>query len=303
MIHISQGHELSVGPEVFFKSCLLFNQDQLEQITFHGFKESIQKTLKSLNLKFQIHKDSIELEGLRVKTLFLNESEPSESTASLNSALSLCKREDILLTLPTSKDQLLVNSKSCAGYTEFFREHFQSKNLSMCFKGGNEFFLLLTDHIAHKEVTTQLTPELFKEKVENTIKGLSYYFNKPKDILLAGVNPHAGENGILGDEEINLKDTAKLLKLNDFIPGDTLHFHSNDQYTLLRIYTHHEQALPLFKATYGLMGINITFGLPFLRFSVDHGTAFSLYGKNKANPMGCFYVLKEALKVNQKLKG
>ncbi len=108
----------------------------------------------------------------------------------------------------------------------------------------------------------------------------------------------------MGSEELNLKPAIDKLKstpnLNviGYISGDTLHFHKKDNIKQLFVYMFHDQGLSKFKSENGVIGLNITFGLPFLRLSVDHGTAFDLYGKNKANISGMLYLINTALKVN-----
>ena len=107
----------------------------------------------------------------------------------------------------------------------------------------------------------------------------------------------------MGNEENKIVKTIKYLKeiYPDIefigpIPGDSLHIYRKSNDTLF-VYSFHDQGLAKFKSENGFMGVKITFGLPFLRVSVDHGTSFNLYGKNTANYIGCLYLLKYLEKI------
>ena len=117
---------------------------------------------------------------------------------------------------------------------------------------------------------------------------IKYLFGRPKEIYLSGINPHAGEQGLLGHEKKVF--SALPAEIKGPLPGDSLSFylrHPNDEWQIF-IYAFHDQGLGFFKGQYAMMGCQITFGLDFVRFSVDHGTAFNLYGENTANPMGLY---------------
>jgi 4-hydroxythreonine-4-phosphate dehydrogenase len=297
MIYVSSGHERGVGLEIFFKSYLLLSKDFQKE-----FCLAIDQTtyLNSLN--------DLKLNPANFKNLnlhFTNDLNTPQSTSSLLWCLNKIQSNDILITLPTSKDQLIFESQNKAGYTEFFRSYYQSQNISMIFKSFTENVLLISDHIPLKDVSAYITQNKIFEKVKVTVDGFNKYFSPIDEIVLAGINPHAGENGILGPEEVALKNVpleifSKLgIKCSHFLSGDTLHFYKNESISQLFIYMYHDQALSKFKAQNGLVGLNVTFGLPFLRLSVDHGTAFELYGKNKANLSGMIYLLSTALEVNK----
>ena len=141
-------------------------------------------------------------------------------------------------------------------------------------------------------------------KVRTTLDNFKKYFFPFEEVVFSGINPHAGENGILGDEEKHIKSAMTDLEkhygkiFTGPFSGDTLHHHYLSDKNQLFVYMYHDQGLAQFKSQYGLIGLNITLGLPFLRLSVDHGTAFELYGKNKANISGMLFLLKQAFEVN-----
>lgn len=295
MIYITQGHESGIGLEIFLKSFLLLSKSEKNLVRLVVSKKDLLKNFQDLRLSQDLFKDLVLVEN--------EETTQFSSTNSLLTALKLITENDILVTLPTSKDQLILNGVSCAGYTEFFRAFYANPNISMTFKGLGQNVLLITDHIALKEVTKKITTSLIEHKTEITLKYFKKYFYPFDDVIFSGINPHAGENGLLGDEEKMIKEAMiKLEKSYGSIfhgpySGDTLHHQVDGNKKQLFVYMYHDQGLAQFKSQYGLIGLNITLGLPFLRLSVDHGTAFNLYGKNKANISGMLFLFKQAFEV------
>lgn len=295
MIYVTQGHESGIGLEIFLKSFLLLSREERKQITLIVSRNDFTKNLADLKLNASYFKDLCILEN-KNSTRF-------SSTNSLLTALELIGEKDILVTLPASKDQLIFNKQNQAGYTEFFRAYYGNKNIAMTFKGPGQNVLLITDHISLKEVTNIISPELIVSKLKITLDNFKKYFYEFEDIVFSGINPHAGENGILGDEEKYIKIAMSELEKNyrskfrGPFSGDTLHHQYDKSQKQLFVYMYHDQGLGQFKSHYGLIGLNITLGLPFLRLSVDHGTAFDLYGKNCANVSGMLFLFKQAFEV------
>lgn len=296
MIYVTEGHESGIGLEIFLKSFLLLTKEEKQLIKLFVSPADLDKNLFDLKLDRALFKDLHIVENI--------ESTKFSSTNSLLTALNCVSEKDILVTLPTSKDQLIFNNKMQAGYTEFFRSYYGNKNISMTFKGLAQNILLITDHIPLKKVCDVITSELIEKKIQITLDNFKKYFYQFDEVIFAGINPHAGENGILGSEEKYIKIAiTNLTKSYGSIfkgpySGDTLHHYHDAEKKQLFVYMFHDQGLAQFKSQYGLIGLNITLGLPYLRLSVDHGTAFELYGKNKANISGMIFLLKQALEVN-----
>lgn len=295
MIYVTQGHESGIGLEIFLKSFLLLTLEEKKQIRLIVSKKDLSKNFFDLQLHNETFKDLQVIENVD-STIY-------SSTNSLLTSLDLITQNDILITLPTSKDQLLFENKNQAGYTEFFRSFYKNTNISMTFKGLSQNVLLITDHIPLKEITNKISAELIEDKVKMTLDNFKKYFFKFDEIIFSGINPHAGENGLLGiEEKYILKAIQNLILIYGDIfqgpfSGDTLHHYHDSTKKQLFVYMYHDQGLAPFKAEYGLIGLNITLGLPFLRLSVDHGTAFNLYGKNKANISGMLYLFQQAFEV------
>ena len=172
----------------------------------------------------------------------------------------------------------------------------------MVFEFFDDRILLVTDHIPLKDVPRFVTASHILSKVQTTLNGYSSLNTQIQEVVFAGINPHAGEKGLLGNEDSVVKLATREIK-NMFpsvhftgpYSADALHFYKRNNCEQLFVYMYHDQGLPKFKNEYGNMGIHFSFGLPFLRMSVDHGTAFDLYKKNCARYMGMYNLLNRAL--------
>jgi 4-hydroxy-L-threonine phosphate dehydrogenase PdxA len=296
MIYVTAGHEHGIGLEVFLKSYLMLGHQEQSQFNLLCNKKALRETLFHGNI-------TLENDPLNITYVY---EEPYSSSA-LKKSLKLATENDILVTMPTSKDQLILNGKNLAGHTEYFRS-FYNTDISMFFKANDFNVLLVTDHIPLKEVPN-ITPKMIHDKVSVCIDGYEKYFGKLKNIIIAGINPHAGEKGILGSEDKVIEEAIFTLSRSydqNFvgpIPGDSMLINNQPAEDTLFVYMYHDQGLAPFKTVYKTHGANVSLGLPFLRLSVDHGTAQELYGQNKADYMGSYHVLKMALKAHQKING
>jgi len=302
-VYISQGHESGIGLEVLIKSIVLLSPAEIEKLHLFTFKDSLIKTLKSLNIPFNLNERRLKIANKHLALSFLNEVDFSESFTSLTSAMKHAEANGILFTLPTSKDQFPQG----AGHTEYFRKKYKSLNLGMFFSGPNSQVLLVTDHIAVKELSKTLTTTRITDTIKKSLNTLIEWNWPIKDIFIAGLNPHAGEDGLIGDEDHRVKESIHNLKkhfhknITGPFSGDTMYNLKGHKDDLL-IYLFHDQGLGVFKSLEGFIGSNITLGLSFPRFSPDHGTSFSLFEKNKADYRGCHFSLKQALTLLKRLE-
>lgn len=198
-----------------------------------------------------------------------------------------------VITAPVHKG--LINDfsgslKFFSGHTEYLAEKSNTRQVVMMLAGGGMRVALLTTHLPLRDVPHAITTDLIHSVTRIIHHDLQTKFGieRPK-ILLAGLNPHAGEKGYLGREELDIMQPAaqKLreqgIDISDPLPADTLFqpFLLNQADVVLAAY--HDQGLPVLKhASFG-NGVNITLGLPFIRTSVDHGTAFNLAATGKAD--------------------
>ena len=198
-----------------------------------------------------------------------------------------------IVTGPVSKAQLYAIGFVHPGQTEFVAERCGiARNMVVMMLAGPTLRTVpITTHIALKDVPEALTTDLIVTRGRTTIRGLRRQFGieRPR-IAVAGLNPHAGENGALGREEIDVVIPAieRLREENADIVGplaaDTM-FHPRMRATYdAALCLYHDQALVPLKTLHFDEGVNITLGLPIVRTSPDHGTAFAIAGQNQAEP-------------------
>ena len=313
MIVVTQGHEKGIGLEVFFKALSLAPSSWTEQCCLIAQKRTVLTHLKKLNLPAEIDDDCIYLPTGRLNCEWLkNSSKLPASTLAMEAALETVEENtnSILFTLPTTKDDLRNPKKPTQrflGHTEFLRARYKTEALGMFFASPYLDVLLLTDHLPLENVGATITAKYLKAKLQTSLAHLRQLEPHLKRALVAGINPHAGEGGLLGKEEARLTSTLSAIKVSGFkvlgfYPGDTLLKQKQSSADLL-VYSHHDQGLAPFKSLMGTLGANITLGLPFVRLSVDHGTAFPLYGKNIADPRGAFFCLRKAISYQERVSG
>lgn len=205
-----------------------------------------------------------------------------------------------IVTAPVAKTALHLAGYSFNGQTEILQKYLAHDNqlAEMLFVAGNFRVLLLTRHCALKDVV--LTKELVIEKVTNLQKFFieKFRISQPK-FALCGFNPHAGEDGILGREEIEILQPAvdvlrsRGLKITNPLPADTLFIKAYDYDCIIANY--HDQGLIPIKTLAGAKTVNMTIGLDVIRTSPGHGTAFDIAGKNHADETGMIEAIKALL--------
>ena len=198
-----------------------------------------------------------------------------------------------LVTGPVSKAQLYGVGFTHPGQTEFVAERcgIAGANAVMMLAGPGLRVVPITTHVPLDQVASLLTVELIVAKARATARGLQRNFGIDNArLVFAGFNPHAGEGGAIGRQEIDLIEPAIAILRDDGIDArgpfaaDTLfHARARAQYDAA-LCCYHDQALIPLKTLYFDEGVNITLGLPIVRTSPDHGTAFALAGKNQAEP-------------------
>ncbi|MCB0384980.1 MAG: 4-hydroxythreonine-4-phosphate dehydrogenase PdxA, partial [Bdellovibrionales bacterium] len=169
-----------------------------------------------------------------------------------------------------------------------------------------------TGHLAHKDVAAALTQELVSESIQaaNKLRKLLPKKQRDKPLALLGLNPHAGEEGIIGVEENDvlipaLKDARRhKIPIQGPLVPDAAFFKENwNQYSVF-VCPYHDQGLIPFKMIHGQdSGVHVTMGLPFVRTSVDHGTAKNIFGKNRANPSSMIEAIKWAIMLAKQGEG
>ncbi|MDO5663752.1 MAG: 4-hydroxythreonine-4-phosphate dehydrogenase PdxA [Bacteroidia bacterium] len=201
------------------------------------------------------------------------------------------KKIDVLVTLPINKDTIQNDKFHFPGHTEFLQDRFAENSKALMILANNSLRVaLVTTHIPIAEVSGKISKELITEKLTTLNLSLKRDFRieNPR-IAILGLNPHSGENGLLGKEEIEIiapavkeSQEAGILCVGPFAADG---FFGTGKYrefdAVLAMY--HDQGLIPFKTIAMDSGVNFTAGLPIVRTSPDHGTAYDIAGKNMAS--------------------
>jgi 4-hydroxythreonine-4-phosphate dehydrogenase len=224
----------------------------------------------------------------------------------LSTAVHGCQVHDFdaMVTCPVHKGVINDAGMPFTGHTEFLAEQTNTDQVVMMLVGGGLRVALATTHLPLAAVS----PAITRQNLERTLRILhhdlvSHFGIVQPRILVAGLNPHAGESGHLGTEEITTiipvleKLQGEGMQIKGPLPADTLFTprHLKEADAVLAMY--HDQGLPVLKyASFG-QGVNVTLGLPIIRTSVDHGTALDLAGSGKADPGSLFAAIRLAIEL------
>ncbi len=293
-----------IGPEIAVKT---FNQlfaERKRDIIFvcpaNVFEEL--SASHTLNFSYQIIKPGSEnkLQPGMVNIVSFGEYEISPGIPTVSSGKAAClslkhtlemadkKIGDCLITAPLSKEAIGLAGVNFAGHTELLADWYGTKDYMMIFLSDDFIAALMTIHISISSVSSSISAENIKRSLKllhSTLKN-DFDIAEPQ-IALLGLNPHAGENGRIGNEE---KDIIIPAAAESNIPGISGPF-VPDAFFANRLYKkfnavlgmYHDQVLIPFKMLHFNDGVNFTAGLPIVRTSPDHGTAFDIAWKNRAD--------------------
>ncbi len=235
-----------------------------------------------------------------------NEQSASASVEYLSKAIELLKSNKVsaLVTAPVCKEAISLRGQKFEGHTEFLAGHFNIKKFGMMFVARDLKTVVVTRHIAIQKVNTKMTAGSIFDTIDVTAAALKNYFKikKPR-IAVCGLNPHAGENGTIGTEEITkiipAINKAKKGGLAIFGPlaADTVFVPKNFQKYDCIVAMYHDQGIIPIKTLYFDKVVNLTIGLPFVRTSPAHGTAFDIAGKNIADSSSMREAIKLAIRL------
>ncbi|MEK7815590.1 MAG: 4-hydroxythreonine-4-phosphate dehydrogenase PdxA [Pseudomonadota bacterium] len=209
---------------------------------------------------------------------------------------------DALVTGPAHKGNINDAGFAFTGHTEYLAALAGGVTPVMMLAAGNLRVVLATTHLALADVPRAITRERVTRVIEILHRDLKEKFGmlEPR-IRVCGLNPHAGEGGHLGREEIEVIEPvikaliAKGMKLEGPVPADTAFLPESLKDTDAVLAMYHDQGLPVLKHHDFAHAVNITLGLPFIRTSVDHGTALELAGTGKADPSSLYAAIDMAL--------
>lgn len=305
MIAVTAGEPAGIGPDL---CVMLAQQPQTERLVVIADRQLLAQRAQSMGLPWRslpfnpADKPALERGALPVVHVplaaavtagKLDRANAAYVLRTLETAIDGCRdgRFAAMVTAPVHKG--IINDAGIAftGHTEFLAARTRAPHVVMMLAGGGLRVALATTHVAVKDIAQHITPASLEQTLRVLQHDLRARFGiaAPR-IAVAGLNPHAGESGHLGREEIEI--IAPLIErlrregvlVTGPLSADTLFSRERlrDFDCVLAMY--HDQGLPVLKyASFG-SGVNVTLGLPIIRTSVDHGTALEIAGSGKADP-------------------
>ena len=322
-IVITVGDEAGIGPEIILKALASKEIPKNINILIVGNKNNLISKylfLKSLGVENIVDPNQLDIEDLKFGVN--NIKEPSNDTGNasflyLKHAIEIVKNlsNSALVTSPICKKLWNSAGHNYSGQTELLSEICESPNVGMLFTAKSPFTgwrfntLLATTHIPIREVPLKLDKNLINTKLDLLYKFCNKFKEKPS-LLVAGLNPHAGEGGILGTEEVDFINQAinywriknPYVSLSELISPDSCWISSakawrentnNKPDGILALY--HDQGLIPVKIIALNYSVNTTIGLPIIRTSPDHGTGFDIADKGVAQCQSMIEAIKTAI--------
>ncbi len=307
-IGISMGDINGIGPEVVLKAVADGTWADNVEYMLYGPVTAMKQQARALQLELPefVHFRDV---GVDVKT------RPGEIAIDASLAAEQAIRRvvdgclsgdlDAMVTAPICKEGFHKAGIDVPGHTELLAELTGTKNFGMMLMGGGLRVMLVTRHIPISAVAGALNQQTICEHIELTGDALKLFGLHNGTIGVCGLNPHAGDGGILGREEIEIINPAvetvrkKGYRVSDAVPADTIFYEARrgDYDAVVAMY--HDQGLAPLKMMGFDEGINITLGLPIIRTSPDHGTAFGIAGKGEASAKS----MRNAIKLAAELAG
>ncbi|MBG6189985.1 4-hydroxythreonine-4-phosphate dehydrogenase [Arthrobacter sp. CAN_A212] len=235
----------------------------------------------------------------------LGELHPDAGDGSYRFVVEACRlaREgqvDGIVTAPLNKAAMHAGGHKWPGHTELLAHEFGVENFSLVLSAGDLYFFHLTTHVSLRQAIEDITPKRTRSVIDLVSAFTKALGNPDEPIGLAGLNPHAGENRLFGDEDADILaptvEAARAAGINVTgpLPADALIPAAVKGKWNMVIVCYHDQGHAPFKAVYGDDGVNITVGLPVVRVSVDHGTAFDIAGQGIAREASLVLSLRRA---------
>lgn len=276
---ITAGEPAGVGPEL----CnALVNSPYADDLVVIGDQRQLDERLRVIDMPFPVKVEPGQPDPVNAGTLL----------DGLRTAARGCLTGEFagMVTAPLAKSVIADSGVAFTGHTEFLAELTEAAHPVMLLVAGELRVALASTHMPLRDVADYLTPDILKRvlRILNADLKDKFGIDEP-DIIVCGLNPHAGEGGHLGREEIEFiapaldELRAEGLRLRGPMPADTAFTPAaGHKDAVLAMY--HDQGLPVLKYAGFGHAVNVTLGLPIIRTSVDHGTAFDIAGTGTADP-------------------
>ncbi len=307
-IGITIGDINGIGPEVALKAVTKYRWPEELRFVFFGRETVIREQAAVMRIPVSRRIEFVDV-GPRVQwhpgRMRVDASRVAERA--IHTAVEGCLSGELqaMVTAPISKEGFSRAGINVPGHTEFLADLTHTKIFGMMLMGGGLRVMLVTRHVPLADVPAALTRKGICEAIEMTGQALQLFGLKNPRIGVCGLNPHAGDGGVIGREEIDLINPAIRaarrtgFHVSDAVPADTIFYQAlNGQYDAV-VAMYHDQGLGPLKMIGFDEGINVTLGLPIIRTSPDHGTAFGIAGQGSASARS----MKSAIEVAIEMAG
>jgi len=294
-IAITTGDPSGIGPEIACRFASELSADKDYEVTLISYEHIINNTYKNIikterpdirvtepdeKMDFEIVHGVIKPEYGKASMLFVEKGVQMAQTG----------EADAVVTCPINKASIKAGGYDFPGHTEFLGYMTKTRNFSMLMVGKNIRTVLATTHVPMEKLVAKLDENSIMTAILNAQEAGQFFCGKrqPK-IAVCGLNPHAGDNGALGEEEITLIEPvieiarAGGIDVDGPFPADSLFPKAaKGEYDFVVVMYHDQGLIPVKLEAFG-NAVNVTLNLPIIRTSVDHGTAFDIAGKGIAN--------------------
>lgn len=336
LLGLTMGDPAGIGPEVIAKAVAMREVRNCCRPIVIGSLPVMERTVRSLRLRLKVtrvtgHGDALDgrrpSTGLRAGVVpvldpleqplgrfrigAVGRQTGAASAAFVVKAVRLAQLGclDGVVTGPINKEAINRAGYDYPGHTELLADLTRSRESGMMIVGGPLKIMFVTTHVAHRNLAGALSPQKIGKAIRLAHKALREYFGVPKPrIGVAALNPHAGEHGLFGDEERRVilpavrKARARGINASDPLPADTLFGKAARGAFDGVVAMYHDQGLiPLKLLAFGRC-VNLTVGLPIIRTSVDHGTAYDIAGRGLADPGSMVEAIRLAARLAAKRK-
>ncbi len=311
IIAITMGDPAGIGPEVLLKFAAseIKNPTPLCRIVAVADGKTLKATAKQFDISLpfhfleKFHTNQLAPNALNVLDLHnlpegclatgrVREATGKASVEYVLKAVELAMKGEVdaITTAPICKEAIHLAGFPYPGHTELLAETTKTEDFAMMMVGGKVRVVLVTTHLPLKDVAKEITKERVARTIRLTDRSLHLYEGKRPSIAVAALNPHAGDGGVLGREELEtiipaVEECAKEgIRVTGPYPADSLFAKAKrGDYDAVVVMYHDQGLIPVKMEGFG-GGVNVTLGLPIIRTSVDHGVAFDIAGKGLADP-------------------
>ena len=323
LLAISTGDPAGIGPEIVLKAISQTNVQGACRLLVIGDARIYQQRMEMLK-GTRLPVEIVDEAGAAAYTpgtltlLDLNDADPQECPIGIVSApsgraaveavyracdLAMAGKVDAIVTGPLNKAAMNLAGFHYAGHTELLAERTQAGQVRMLLVGPKLRVIHVSTHVSLEEAVRRVTSARVEETIASAQAACRALGIAHPRIAVAGLNPHAGEGGLFGDQEIREiqpaieNARARGWDISDPQPPDTVFLRAvNGEYDIVVAMYHDQGHIPMKLLAFD-EGVNVTLGLPIIRTSVDHGTAFNIAGSGQANPASLVSAIRVALQM------